>query len=181
VPIIDRAGTIEDAYKKFEKDAGCEGKGFKCLRSASPEALKSANDKSNLEVQPGLFAFGPNPDGKYIIEPPTLAFANGNVWQNISSAISQHVRDEESIFAEDTLVTNDTLWTGFLQKMFPIEKTTSPLYKKLVAQYPFIDAPGSPYKDEETRMNDFVSLTRKPTIVLELTMLSGSRIMLHMQ
>jgi carboxylesterase type B len=73
----DRAGQLEQDFKRFENIAGCKGKGLPCLRALSESDLKVASDKANSGLRPGTFAFGPAPDGKLIMNTPTLELAAG--------------------------------------------------------------------------------------------------------
>ena len=75
--IQDRCGSLEQSYKGFETQAGCAGKGLACLRAADPAVLKKANDASNSGLRPGVFGFGPAPDGKLIRKLAQLEFAEG--------------------------------------------------------------------------------------------------------
>ncbi len=73
----DRPGQLEQDFKRFERLAGCEGKGVPCLRGLSEKDLKAASDKASTGLRPGTFAFGPAPDGSLIRNAPTLELASG--------------------------------------------------------------------------------------------------------
>jgi carboxylesterase type B len=73
----DRAGALENSYKRFEDLAGCKGKGIACLRSLDEKTLKIASDKANSGQTPGTFAFGPAPDGSLILKTPAQEFEAG--------------------------------------------------------------------------------------------------------
>jgi carboxylesterase type B len=73
----DRAGAMEQNFKRFEEMAGCKDKGITCLRTINETVLKVASDKANGGQRQGSFAFGPAPDGKFIVNTPTLEFAAG--------------------------------------------------------------------------------------------------------
>ena len=79
----DRAGQMENNYKKFEDFAGCKDKGLDCLRAASESTLKTAADKANALARSGTFTFGPGPDGKFIVNTPTLEFGAGKLYARI--------------------------------------------------------------------------------------------------
>jgi carboxylesterase type B len=73
----DRAGQLEQGYKRFEEFAGCSGKGLACLRALDEATLKIASDKANSGQRQGSFAFGPAPDGKFIGKTPGQEFDAG--------------------------------------------------------------------------------------------------------
>ena len=73
----DRAGQLEQNFKRLEDFAGCKDKGIACLRAVNETTLKTASDKANSGQRQGSFAFGPSPDGKLIVNTPTLEFAAG--------------------------------------------------------------------------------------------------------
>jgi carboxylesterase type B len=79
----DRAGQMEDNYKKLEEFAGCKGKGLECLRATDGVTLKDATDKANALARPGSFIFGPGPDGKFIVNTPTLEFGAGELFLQV--------------------------------------------------------------------------------------------------
>jgi carboxylesterase type B len=57
-PRFDRAGYLEEQFKTFEKGAGCEGKGIKCLREVKVDSLsKGATAVFNWSPN-GTFGFG---------------------------------------------------------------------------------------------------------------------------
>lgn len=66
----DRKGTLEQAFQTFATRAGCAGKGLACLRAASVETLKAANNVGN-------YAWWPSADGKYIRQAAILELASG--------------------------------------------------------------------------------------------------------
>lgn len=66
---FDRNGTLEQEFQNFATRAGCAGKGLVCLRAASAEALKAANDGGN--------AYFPAADGKYVRQLGILELASG--------------------------------------------------------------------------------------------------------
>ena len=66
---FDRNGTLEQEFQNFATRAGCAGKGLVCLRAASAEALKAANDGGN--------AYSPSADGKYVRQLGILELASG--------------------------------------------------------------------------------------------------------
>lgn len=75
---LDRAGQLEQNYKRFESFAGCTGKGLACLRALSEPDLKAASDKSNGGQRQGSFAFGPAPDGSLIEKSTSQLFESGD-------------------------------------------------------------------------------------------------------
>jgi carboxylesterase type B len=166
-PIYDRKGTVEDAYKKFEKYAGCAGKGLDCLRKKSTSTLTSANNKQANEIVQGtIYAFGPVPDGTLIRQLPQLELAQGNFWKGIDSLIVSHVRDEALIFVDQNIKTNQQ-WADFLRKIEPEFEGREKFLDELAHLYPPINGtktgivsdasmPKSPYKTEFQRTKAFV-------------------------
>lgn len=75
--LMDRAGQLENNYKRFEDLAGCKGKGLACLRALNESSLQNASNSVNGGRRQGDFAFNPAPDGKFIMKTPTLEFAAG--------------------------------------------------------------------------------------------------------
>lgn len=73
----DRTGRLEEQYNRFEDLAGCLGRGLECLRGASVQALKDANNAVILEAPEGTFAFGPAVDGTLARQLPDLELASG--------------------------------------------------------------------------------------------------------
>lgn len=79
----DRAGTLEETFQKFTKEAGCSGSGsnaISCLQDlkSNSEALVKANKKiitDSLAV--GLFPFGPAVDGDLVPDLPAVSLKKG--------------------------------------------------------------------------------------------------------
>lgn len=67
---FDRKGNLERAFQTFASQVGCAEKGLACLRAASVETLKAANNQSN-------YALLPSADGKYIRQAAILELASG--------------------------------------------------------------------------------------------------------
>jgi carboxylesterase type B len=85
--VQDRAGTVEQRFKEFEKEAGCENQGLKCLRAKDSATLGKASSAVSSKVPKGSFAFGPGPDLKYIVASPVLEFSAG---KSACLAFEQH-------------------------------------------------------------------------------------------
>ncbi|RSL62702.1 hypothetical protein CEP53_004687 [Fusarium sp. AF-6] len=87
-------GQLDKIYKNFSALAGC-GQNFDidCLRSS--KNLSEANQALFSTVkQTGLFPIGPVVDDVWVKTLPTLSFANGQFWPDISSAIVSHTMNE---------------------------------------------------------------------------------------
>jgi carboxylesterase type B len=152
----DRHGQIEANYKKFESFAGCEGKGLACLRELNPTSLKIASDKAQALAQPGSFTFGPTPDGKYIVNTPTLEFTAGRFWKGLDKVINSHVTDEGSMFVDHTFVT-DATFDNMLDAQFGNNSLVTQLRVRAKRMYPPINYLDSPYKYEQDRLANFIS------------------------
>lgn len=87
---FDRKGKLEDAFQKFSAVAGCQGKGFSCLRAASPQRLILGQIAvAGLSFTIAKPQFGPVPDGNLVKNAASLDLATGE----FSFAI-QCTRDE---------------------------------------------------------------------------------------
>ncbi|RSL47016.1 hypothetical protein CEP51_015837 [Fusarium floridanum] len=87
-------GQLDKIYKNFSALAGC-GQNFDidCLRSS--KNLSEANQALFSTVkQTGLFPIGPVVDDVWVKTLPTLSFANGQFWKEISSTIVSHTMNE---------------------------------------------------------------------------------------
>lgn len=84
---FDRNGKLEDAFQKFSKVAGCQGKGFSCLRAASPQSLLLGQVAvSGLSFTIQKPQFGPVPDGNLIKNAASLEIAQGKLcWKHLST------------------------------------------------------------------------------------------------
>ncbi|KAF2396587.1 alpha/beta-hydrolase [Trichodelitschia bisporula] len=115
---LDRAGQLEANYQRFESLAGCTGQGLACLRNLSEPALLNASIAANAGQRPGSFAFGPAPDGKFIVSSPTLEIAAGRYWKGLSGLISSHVVDEGGSFSDPAIAT-DAAFDALLNSTYP--------------------------------------------------------------
>lgn len=91
-PLGDRriAGTQEKTFKKFEDYAGCAGKGYACLKTASSAAIEAANQKIQDEAPRGTFAVGPAADGSYSRQFAPAEYKKGYFNNKIESLIVTH-------------------------------------------------------------------------------------------
>ncbi|KAH7367511.1 Alpha/Beta hydrolase protein, partial [Plectosphaerella cucumerina] len=152
-PMWDRAGTVEDTFKRFESLAGCAGKGLKCLRAASPKALASANDQligGHLPL--GSFAVGPTPDGDFIRQPPVLELSTNNFWKPESLVIS-HCANEATLFVSGGITTN-VHFSTFVNGIFPNDTQSNGLVARITNDmYPPVAAgSSSKFKTQAVRM-----------------------------
>lgn len=152
-PMWDRAGTVEDTFKRFEKMAGCAGKGLKCLRSASPDALAAANKQlveSHLPL--GSFAVGPTPDGDFIRQLTVLELPTNNFWK-LDSMILSHCANEATLFVSGAVTTNAHFAT-FIDGIFPNDTQSNGLAAHIKKDmYPPVDERGSgKFKTQTARM-----------------------------
>jgi carboxylesterase type B len=154
--VWDRNNSVQDAYKKFEKHAGCAGKGLACLRQQDYKALEKANEICNLQAVPGIFAFGPTPDGGYFHQVPSLEFKNGYYWKNLDSLIVSHTKNEGALFYPKK-IKNDAQMMEFIRKIYPDTPALREIYKSVDKQYPGISAAGSRYKVESSRGHDIIA------------------------
>jgi carboxylesterase type B len=152
----DRHGQIEANFKQFEEFAGCAGKGLDCLRELNPTSLKIAADRSNALAKPGAFTFGPTPDGKYIMNTPTIEFTAGHFWKGLDKVINSHVTDEGSMFVDHTFVTDDT-FDNMLDAAIGNSSQVAALRVRAKRMYPPINYLSSPYKFEQDRLANYIT------------------------
>ncbi|KAF1985371.1 glycoside hydrolase family 31 protein [Aulographum hederae CBS 113979] len=152
-PQWDRRGQIENAYKRFEDLSGCAGRGIACLRSVSADKLNQAGNTVNGEAVRGTFGFGPQPDGKLILQAPALEYAQGNYWKNLTSVISSHTANEAEVFY-DRSVTSDETWEAYLRKLFPAAVVNAGWDKKITEIYKSPSTPGSSSRTQGDRVRD---------------------------
>jgi len=74
--VTDRAEP-EKTYKELEERGGCAGKGVECMRGLSEAKLRELSDWKGSKFQPGASGWDPIPDGKYVVNTPTVEIANG--------------------------------------------------------------------------------------------------------
>ncbi|RDI79000.1 hypothetical protein Vi05172_g11024 [Venturia inaequalis] len=154
--LMDRAGQLENNYKRFEDLAGCKGKGLACLRALNESSLQNASNSANGGRRQGDFAFNPAPDGKFIMKTPTLEFAAGNYFKGIESIISSYVTNEGGMFADST-VTDDGKFDQLIVSTYGNSSETAWIKDQAAKLWPPISAPGSPYKTEQERLGSHVS------------------------
>lgn len=172
--LMDRAGQLENNYKRFEDFAGCKGKGLACLRALNESSLKDASNSANGGQRQGSFAFNPAPDGKFIVKTPTLEFAagmyeigkikrtkaddyvSGNYFKGIESIISSYVTNEGGGFA-DSSITDDEKFDQLILSTYGNSNETAWIKDQAKKLWPPISAPGSPYKTERERLGRHVS------------------------
>ncbi|KAI1473461.1 alpha/beta-hydrolase [Daldinia eschscholtzii] len=112
-------GTLDAVYKNYSDFAGC-GHEFNidCLRSASVEKLRSANQKIFRSFNlTGLFPVGPAVDGSWVKSIPAVAFSQGKFWNGIDSAIISHCTNESYGFTPK--VSSESQFDQFLENFLP--------------------------------------------------------------
>jgi carboxylesterase type B len=137
VPSIDRDGYLEDTFKLFEKNAGCAGQGFSCLRSASNDEIKKANDATIRAAPPGSFAFGPAADGKWSRQMPSLELYTGNFFKGLDSLIVSHTSNESYMFADPAIKTQQDL-DVWQKKLLPTDPRVQSLVEARFAKFPYV-------------------------------------------
>ncbi|KAH6949434.1 Alpha/Beta hydrolase protein [Fusarium avenaceum] len=130
-------GQLDQVYQNFSKSLGCnDPNDISCIRDPSIplDKLAMANVKLFESVkQTGLFPIGPSVDDTWIKTVPTLAFAKGNFWSGIKSAIVSHCVNDAERFTPPSVVNNTTFY-GFLDKFLPGQELTS-VRAKIAKQY----------------------------------------------
>lgn len=170
--LLDRAGELENNYKRFEEFAGCKGKRLACLRALHESGLQNVSNSANGGQRQGSFAFDPAPDGKFIVKTPTLEFTAGtytpirraleaeydvgNYFKGIESIISSYVTNEGGGFA-DSSVTDDEKFDQLLLSTYGNSNETTWIKDRVNKLWPPVSAPGSPYKTERKRLSRHVS------------------------
>jgi carboxylesterase type B len=82
--VMDRAGKVEQKFKRIEDFAGCKGKGIACLRALDQVAMRKVSEFSNSGNTKGSSGWDPVPDGNLIVNTPTIEVSKGNL-SNLSS------------------------------------------------------------------------------------------------
>jgi carboxylesterase type B len=75
--VQDRSGEVERKFKKIEDFAGCKGKGLACMRALSEDAMRKVSVFANSGNPQGSSGWDPVPDGRYILNTPTLEIGKG--------------------------------------------------------------------------------------------------------
>jgi carboxylesterase type B len=75
--VLDRAGEVEQKFKRIEDFAGCKGKGLACLRAFDVAKMRKISEYSNSGNRQGSSGWDPVPDGKYVINTPNLEIIKG--------------------------------------------------------------------------------------------------------
>jgi carboxylesterase type B len=75
--IQDRAGDVEQKFKRIEEGAGCKNKGLECLRGLSERQMRVVSEWENSAQPQGSSGWDPVPDGRFIINTPVLEILKG--------------------------------------------------------------------------------------------------------
>ncbi|KAF1987591.1 alpha/beta-hydrolase [Aulographum hederae CBS 113979] len=143
-PLYDRDGNLEATYQRLLGAVGCAGKGMACLRNVNGDLIERASASIISSAPDGSFGFGPSPDGAWVRQMPSLEFATGNYWKNLSSILITHVRDEAKLFVQPHIV-NDAIFTANLNAVLPVPDDKNKIIQNaILAQYP---ATGFPTPD----------------------------------
>lgn len=171
----DRSGGLEKTFKNFEALAGCKNQGLTCLRSLSEEDLIKASEEVNSGQREGSFAFGPAPDGKYIVKTAAQEFAEGEdksflsrphrhvslnrklgrYWKDIDWILSSHVANEGVMFS-DSSITTDASFDSYILSTYGNDSRIDALKERIQELYPPLSAPGSPYTTQIDRLSEYV-------------------------
>ncbi|KAM0281676.1 hypothetical protein ACHAQH_003407 [Verticillium albo-atrum] len=138
-PMWDRSGTVEDAFKRFERLARCQGKGMECLRKADAKLLAKANNAlMETQLPLGSFAVGPTPDGTFIRQLPVLELA------------------EATPFVNGAVASNADFDT-FVRGIFPNYTLANGNINEITGMYPPVTSNKSPkFKSQSARMEAFL-------------------------
>ncbi|KAK8154620.1 Alpha/Beta hydrolase protein [Phyllosticta citrichinensis] len=135
----DRRGALEVQFQNFAKNAGCEGKRLDCLRRASPEALKRANDAGASTPYKERSAYQPSADGGFVRQMAALELESGNYWKGIESIIISHCLDEAADYVDPRVQTNED-FDQYVRYYFPVEGVP----EAIATQYPSINTTTKP-------------------------------------
>jgi carboxylesterase type B len=75
--IQDRAGEVEQKFKRIEEYAGCKGKGLACMRTLDEVSMQKLAEYANSGQPKGSSGWDPVPDGRYIVNTPALEIGKG--------------------------------------------------------------------------------------------------------
>lgn len=151
----DRAGLMERQFQNFTAAAGCAGQGIDCLRKASPEALKKANDDCSYTPYSQRGAYQPAADGVFVRQMAPLELKAGHYWKGLDSVILSHVKDEAASYIDDSVQTDDD-FNRYVEYYFPVDGVP----RLIEAQYPGVDARNSTYAAESDRLRDMLAGNR---------------------
>ncbi|GME42638.1 hypothetical protein GTA08_BOTSDO12124 [Neofusicoccum parvum] len=151
----DRAGSMERQFQNFTLAAGCAGQGVDCLRKASAEVLKSANDDCSFTPYAERGAYQPAADGNFVRQIAPLELRSGNYWKGLESVILSHVKDEASSFV-DKNVRTDQDFNRYVEYYFLVDGVP----RLVEAQYPGVDSENSTYDSEGDRLRDMLAGNR---------------------
>ncbi|KAF5584440.1 hypothetical protein FPCIR_8669 [Fusarium pseudocircinatum] len=132
---FDRKGKLEEAFQKVSTVAGCQGKGFSCLRSASPQKLILGQlAVAGLSFNIAKPQFGPVPDGKLFHNAASLDLAAGRYWKQLDSVLVAHAIDDAGLFVDQTVKTD----TDFLKLLLGAFDYVD-IVASITAEYPAKD------------------------------------------
>ncbi|QKD52034.2 Alpha/Beta hydrolase protein [Fusarium oxysporum Fo47] len=148
---FDRKGKLEDAFQKFSAVAGCQGKGFSCLRAASPQRLILGQIAvAGLSFTIAKPQFGPVPDGNLVKNAASLDFAAGRYWKQLNSVLVAHAIDDAGLFVDPTIKTDAAFLKLLLDAFGYVDIVAS-----LAAEYPAEDY-SSPLARQQDVLKDAV-------------------------
>ncbi|TVY79073.1 Secreted lipase [Fusarium oxysporum f. sp. cubense] len=148
---FDRKGKLEDAFQKFSAVAGCQGKGFSCLRAASPQRLILGQIAvAGLSFTIAKPQFGPVPDGNLVKNAASLDLAAGRYWKQLDSVLVAHAIDDAGLFVDPTIKTDAAFLKLLLDAFGYVDIVAS-----LAAEYPAEDY-SSPLARQQDVLKDAV-------------------------
>jgi hypothetical protein len=173
---------MEEQFQAFAKAAGCGGQSLACLVAKNASVINAASASSGVVWQPG-------PDGTYFRQQPTLEFAEGtsypnlshlsinilihtvtgNYWTDIDSLIVSHCIDEPAIFLAAEGINTDAQFTAAIESMLPQYAINAGVASQIIAQYPPVNSTNSPYANENERASAYLGQSSFLTFVRSLT------------
>jgi carboxylesterase type B len=156
-PLGDRLlnGSQENVYKKFEKYAGCENKGFACLKAAPLSAINKANQRIQDEAPRGSFAVGPANDGRWSRQFAAAELKEKNVFKGIESLIVSTTSRESVIFVDGSIKT-DADFDKFVVNLFGEIATSTGFVDQVAKVYPRVGDGKGKYANATARTRDFI-------------------------
>ncbi|KAL1387620.1 Alpha/Beta hydrolase protein [Phyllosticta capitalensis] len=150
----DRRGALEVQFQNFSKNAGCEGQGVDCLRRASPEDLKRANDAGAFTPYKERSAYQPAADGGFVRQMASLELQSGNYWKGVDAVIISHCLDEAADYVDPRVRTNED-FDAYVRYYFPVEGVP----EIIATQYPPVGATTKPsqYTNQSERLKAMVA------------------------
>lgn len=161
----DRGGRVEELFANFSTAAGCGGGAqdeegeeqviMQCLRAASPEALRKANDACASTPYKERSAYQPVADGGFVRQAAALELRAGRAWPRLGSVLLSHVRDEAASYVDDSVKT-DADFGRYVEYYYPVDGVPEAVEQR----YPGPGAENATYDSQGDRLKAVLAASR---------------------